>query len=76
VNLSLSMTNWKYCTSPLKYNSEEGRIVKPAGNSIVINPAASDNFSEQATQAMWIGFAHRICDLYFRGEIDTFQANL
>ncbi|HVU66472.1 MAG TPA: pentapeptide repeat-containing protein [Ktedonobacteraceae bacterium] len=27
---------------------------------------ASRTYSEQETQALWIGFAHRICDLYFQ----------
>ena len=24
-----------------------------------------DDYSEQTIQAMWIGFAHRVCDLYY-----------
>jgi hypothetical protein len=27
-----------------------------------------DNYDEQTIQAMWIGFAHRICDLYYENE--------
>ena len=29
---------------------------------------AGDDYNEQAIQAMWIGFAHRICDLYHANE--------
>src|SRR5439155_352797 len=29
---------------------------------------AADAYNEQAIQAMWIGFAHRICDLYHEKE--------
>jgi hypothetical protein len=29
---------------------------------------AGDGYNEQAIQAMWIGFAHRICDLYHENE--------
>jgi uncharacterized protein YjbI with pentapeptide repeats len=31
---------------------------------------AGDSYNEQETQAMWIGFAHRICDLYHEDEHD------
>jgi uncharacterized protein YjbI with pentapeptide repeats len=29
---------------------------------------ASINYNEQEVQALWIGFAHRICDLYYENE--------
>jgi hypothetical protein len=29
---------------------------------------SGDNSSEQEIQAMWIGFAHQICDLYHQQE--------
>jgi uncharacterized protein YjbI with pentapeptide repeats len=32
---------------------------------------AGDGYNEQAIQAMWIGFAHRICDLYHEDEPDA-----
>jgi hypothetical protein len=32
---------------------------------------AGDNYSEQAIEAMWIGFAHRICDRYYENELEV-----
>ena len=29
-----------------------------------------DSYNESEIQAMWIGFAHRICDLYYQGEAE------
>ena len=34
---------------------------------------AGDDYNEQAIQAMWIGFAHRICDLYHEKEDSSSQ---
>ena len=30
---------------------------------------SADSYNEQEIQAMWIGFAHRICDLYYEDEL-------
>jgi len=29
---------------------------------------SADTYSEQEINAMWIGFAHQICDLYYKRE--------
>jgi uncharacterized protein YjbI with pentapeptide repeats len=31
---------------------------------------AGDDYSKQAIEAMWVGFAHRICDLYYENELE------